>query len=298
MLNITPEFKAEALKQLLEQRKNFTGSDAAFAKQWNINSAVFSRLKNGDQSNLIKDTQWLTIGRELGLSLNEKKLKTTRTDVLTLIEEDVRFCQEHAKSRMFIDDSEIGKTVAARYLSKTLQNCFYIDASQAKTKQLFVRLMAKTIGIDSDGKYADVKANIKYYLKMLPNPMVIIDEAGDLEYKAFLEIKEFWNATEHACGWYLIGADSLLALFEKGIRNKKVGFRETFSRFSSSFTKATPNNLQDKLLFYRKLITDVLRGNQVPQSKIDVVVKACLRQDESGNISGLRRAESLLILNS
>lgn len=298
MLNITNEFKAEALKQLLEQRQNFTGSDAAFAKQWNLNSAVFSRLKNGETANLIRDTQWLSIGRELGMSLNEKKLKTTRTDVLTLIEEDVTFCQQYAKSRMFIDDSEIGKTIAARYLSKTLKNCFYVDASQAKTKQLFVRLIAKTIGIDHDGKYADVKANIKYYLKMLPNPMVIIDEAGDLEYKAFLEIKEFWNATENACGWYLIGADSLLALFEKGIRNKKVGFRETFSRFSSSFTKATPNNLPEKVTFYRKLITDVLKGNEVPQAKIDVVVKACLRQDESGNISGLRRAESLLILNS
>ena len=67
----------------------------------------------------------------------------------------------------------------------------------------------KTIGVDHNGKYGEVKANIKYYLKLLPSPIVIIDEAGDLDSKAFLELKEFWNATENACGWYMIGADGL-----------------------------------------------------------------------------------------
>ncbi|WP_318546324.1 hypothetical protein [Flavobacterium columnare] len=43
-------------------------------------------------------------------------------------------------------------------MSRILKNCFYVDASQAKTKQLFIRLIAKTIGLDNTGKYADVIA--------------------------------------------------------------------------------------------------------------------------------------------
>lgn len=298
MLQINEEFKETVIAGLFEQRKNFTGTDKAFAMQWGIHHTVFSRLKNGERGQLIKDTQYITIGRTLNISLVEKKLKIVRTEVLQMIEEDVEFCQAHAKARIFVDDSEIGKTVAARYLSRKLQNCFYIDCTQAKTKQLFVRLMAKTIGIESDGKYAEVKENIKYYLKMLPNPTMIIDEAGDLEYKAFIELKEFWNATENACGWYMIGADSLKALIEKGIRNKKVGYREIFSRFSSSYSTITPPLLTDKKSFYKKLLTDVLTANMADKTKLDAVVHACLRDDGRGNLGGLRRAESLLILNS
>ena len=298
MLQIDIEFKKKVVEGLLEQRDNFTGSDAAFSKQWNINNAVFSRIKSGETERILKDTQWINIGRELNISISDKKLKTVRTEVLTMIEEDIEFCQAYSKARIFVDDAEIGKTFTARYLSRKLTNCFYVDCSQAKSRNLFVRLLAKTIGIDNDGKISDVIANTIYYLRMLPNPCVILDEVADLDPKAFLECKGYWNGTEGACGWYMIGADGLKALIEKGIRNKKVGYREIFSRFSSSYTKATPIIKEQKVLFYKKLITDVVSANLEDKSKLNEIVNKSMKMDESGNIGGLRRAESILILNS
>jgi len=298
MLQITPEFKAIVVTALMQQRKNFTGTDAAFAKQFNINTAVFSRIKNGDTDKVLKDAQWMNIARNLDVPLGEKKFKVVETDVYAVIAEDIEFCQAYSKAMIFVDDSEIGKTVAAKHLSKRLTNCFYIDCSQSKTKQLFVRELAKCIGLDSTGKYADVKALIKYALKALPNPMMIIDEAGDLEYKAFLELKEFWNATEGACGWYMIGADGLKRAIEKGIEQKKVGYREIFSRFSSNYSSATPTLEPEKTLFYKKLIEDVLLENIDDKSKINLIVNKCLKKVQGGHIGGLRRAESLMILNS
>lgn len=298
MLNITNDFKTKVRAALLEVRENYDGADSAFAKQWGINGSVYNRIKNGELVGLLKDNQWLNIGRELNIDLGERKWNMARTDVFTVVEEDIMFCQQHAKAKIFVDDSEIGKTFSARYLSRKLKNCFYVDASQAKTKQLFIRLIAKTIGVDSDGKYAEVKANIKYYLRLLPQPMMIIDEAGDLEYKAFLELKELWNATENACGWYMIGADGLRNLIEKGIRGKKVGYREIFSRYSGSYTTVTPVDKQEKQGFYRKLISDVLSVNMEDRTALTDIVKRCLTHDSSGQMGGLRRAESLLILNS
>ena len=99
---------------------------------------------------------------------------------------------------IFVDDCEIGKTVAAQDLSRRLVNCFYVDASQCKTKRLFINALAQAIGLKEKSKYAETKENIKWYLKSLDNPIVIVDEAGDLEYPAFLELKEFWNATVQA----------------------------------------------------------------------------------------------------
>lgn len=297
MLQLTTEFREKVLSALLNVRDNYDGSDTAFSKKWGINPSVFNRLKNGERGNLLRDAQWLNIGRELEVNIHERKWNMARTDVFTMIEEDILFCKEFSKAKICVDDCGIGKTYSAKYLSRTLKNCFYVDASQAKTKQLFVRMLAKTIGIEEMGKYATVKANIKYYLKTLPQPIIIIDEAGDLDYTAFLELKELWNATENACGWYMMGADGLRAKIDRGISHKKVGFREIFSRYSDKYTTVVPCDRHEKQSFYRKLITDVLSVNVDDKSLLNNIVKRCLTTDDSGNIGGLRRAESILILN-
>jgi len=298
MLQITPEFKENVIAALLNVRENFDGSDSAFAKQYGIPGPVFSRLKNGERDGLIRDNQYLNIGRELNISINNRKWNIARTAVLNIIEEDVNFCQSYSKAMIFVDECDIGKSTAAKYLSRTLKNCFYIDASESKTRQLFIRSIAKRIGVDHNGKYAEVKANLKFYLKQLPQPIIIIDEAGDLEYPAFLELKELWNATEGACGWYMIGADGLKEKIEKGIRNKKVGYREIFRRFSGNYQSAAPVDSREKIGFFQKLITEVLEANVSDKTIIPKIVKQCIIKNDGAPFAGLTRAESFLILNT
>jgi hypothetical protein len=48
--------------------------------------------------------------------------------------------------------------------------------------------------------------------------------------------------------------------------------------------------------FYKKLISDVLSVNMKDKSQLNDIVKKCLVND-SGRISGLRRAETLVLLN-
>lgn len=299
MIQISNDFKTKIVSKMLEVRTNFDGTDQQFAKQWDINNSVFSRLKTTDSyDGLLRDAQWINLGRELDVTVTETKWNVAKTDVFEMIERGVLFCQANAKGMMCVDDCGIGKTFTGKYLARTLKNCFYIDASQAKTKQAFIRLMAKTIGVDDRDKYLKVKANIKYALRMLPNPVIIIDEAGDLEYAAFLELKELWNATDKACGWYLMGADGLREKMERGISHKKVGYAELFSRYSEKFTTIVPQERTEKIAFYRKLITDVLTVNMTNKTRLNEIVKRCLTNDGSGHIGGLRRAESLLILNA
>lgn len=298
MITITNEQRKKILATLIEQRANFSGTDGQYATRYGINGSVYSRLKSGENTEgLLSNAQWLNISRELGISFTDRKWNAARTDVFNMIEEDILFCKAYAKGRICVDDCGIGKTFTAKYLSKQLSNCFYVDASQAKQKQAFIRSMAKTVGVDDRDKYIRVKENLKYALRMLPDPVVIIDEAGDLEYTAFLELKELFNATVDMCGWYLMGADGLRAKIERGISNKKVGFAEIFSRYSESYTTCVPTERTEKQAFYKKLITDVLSANMKDKGKINEIVKRCLTAD-GGNIGGLRRAESLLILNS
>jgi hypothetical protein len=292
-LNITQAFKKDVALALVQQRDNFGGSDSQFAKSWDLNPSVYSRLKKGERDGIIMDSKWLQLGRKLGLSRTERKWNAARTDVFTVIEEDIMFCQEHSKSRICADECGIGKTFTAKYLSRTLKNCFYIDASQAKTRQLFIRLIAKTIGVDASGKFSDVKEDLKYAIINLVKPIIIIDEAGDLDYNAFLELKELWNASEYRCGWYMIGADGLKKKIQSGISKHRVGFREIFSRYSENYTYIIPTAADERMTFIKKLIYDVLYVNMPDKSRINDIINKCITRNAS---SGLRRAESLLIL--
>lgn len=296
-LQITNEFKGKVAAALLQVRENFDGTDAAFAKQWGINGSVYNRLKKGETDRILRDGQWLNIGRELGVNLHERKWNMARTDVFNTIEEDIMFCKTFAKGKICVDDCGIGKTYTAKYLSRTMKNVFYIDASQAKQKSQFIRLLAQSIGVENTGRIVDIRENIKYYLRLLPNPVVIIDEAGDLDYEAFLSLKEFYNATENACGWYMMGADGLRSKIDRGISNKKVGYAEIFSRYSERYTTIVPAGRPEKVQFYRKLITDVLSVNMTDNAMLPQIVNKCLTHDGT-NTGGLRRAESLLILNN
>jgi DNA transposition AAA+ family ATPase len=295
-MNLSNEFKKEVLSELLNARKNFDGSGAAFARQYGISASVFSRIKNGETDKMLADAQWLQIGRVLGVQPNKRKWNVAKTDVFDVIKEEVLFCKEHSKARMFVDACGIGKTFTARYLSKTVKNCFYVDASQARTKMEFVKLIARTIGVPDSGYYVRILEDIKYYLHVIPQPVIIIDEAGDLDYGAFLELKSLWNATENVCGWYLMGAEGFKAKVERGIKSQRVGFREIFSRFSERYRSVVPMDKQEQTAFYRKLLTEILSVNCDNKALVSTIVTKCLVRVD-GVISGLRRAESLLILS-
>ena len=297
-MNIQTQHKQKIVNALLQQRELFDGTDAMFAKQYGINNSVFSQLKNGKIDGLLRDNQWLNIGLTLDVSLNDRQWNMVRTEVFNTIEEEVLFCKEHSKSRIFVDDCAIGKTYTAKYLARSIQNCFYIDCSQAKTKQSFCRLIAKTVGVDSTGRLVDVIALTKYYIKSLPNAVIILDEVGDLDYPAFLELKSYWNATENRCGWYMMGADGLREKIERGKRSKKVGYAEIFSRFSDRFSRAVPTGKEDRTNFYSKLIGDVLKANLPSDADFNSIHNKCLTKDSNGTIGGLRRLESLIILHS
>lgn len=295
---IPNDLKPRIVAELLKKRAMFDGTDGQFARSYGINASVYSVISNGgDLTGKLRDAQWLNIARELNMSLTERKWNTAQTDVFLMIQEDVEFCKTYSKSLMLCDDCGIGKTHTAMYLSNNMKNVFYVDASQCNTKNEFTKALAKVIGVDETGKLATVRKNIKYALRMLPYPCVIVDEAGALEEKAAMMLIEMWNATQNACGWYLMGADGLRAKIERNIGNNKVGWAELFSRFNERYSSIVPAEKQEKIQFYKKLISDVLSVNVTDKKQINEIVKKCL-QNDSGRISGLRRAETLVLLHS
>ena len=286
------------MEALLEASKNYGGTASQFARKYGMSASVWSEIKNGRTEGKLSPQKWLNIAAILGVKDTDRVWRMARTEVFNAIEEGVMACKEYGWGMIFVDKCAIGKTYSAKYLAKTLKNCFYVDGSQCKTKILFTRTLAQVIGVESAGRYQDVKTRIKNALSVLEKPVVIIDEAGDLEYNAFLDLKEFYNATEGSCGWYMMGANGLRKKITDGISRESVGFEEIFSRFSDAYAHVVPANKDEQTDFYRRLLTDVLSVNMTDRTNLNKLVNQCLAVGTGNNITGLRRAEKILILNS
>jgi len=291
-MNLPPEFKEKVRIAILKDRENYGGSDAAYSKTLGINAAAFSRIKSGETERILSDTNWLNIGRRLEVELRSNNWRVAKTVVYSEIEDNLNECQATSQSMILVDDCGIGKTFCAKHIIIRLKNGFYIDCSQAKTRIHFVRLLARTLGVDDNGKHYEVKANIKYALSVLEKPLIVLDEGGDLEYSTLMIIKELWNASEGNVGWYMMGADGLKAKMKKGINNHKVGFAELFSRFSEKFITLTPNGIDDRRSFYTQLIGDVASANSVTKN-INKLVNQCYDRTENKHRS-LRHLKTLI----
>nr|DAR66518.1 MAG TPA: AAA domain protein [Caudoviricetes sp.] len=289
-LDIT--FKNKVREAILKDRENYGGNDVEYAKKLGIDKAIYNRMKKGETEKLISDTKWLIIANDLGVKLREDNWKIARTQIYSEIEDNLAVCKETGMSMILVDDCGIGKTFCAKHIVRQMKNAFYVDCSQAKTKQQFIRLLAKTIGVDNTGRYTDVKTAIKTYLIYLEKPLIVLDEAGDLDYNAFLELKELWNAAPRQCGWYMIGADGLRAKIDRGISYKKVGYAEIFDRYSN-FVKLVPTGTDDKEQFYRKLIGDVAYVNVEDKKIVGSLIATCMADNKR-----LRYLETLIKINT
>lgn len=279
---ISQEFRTKVREAIIQQRENYSGSDAQYAKTLGIAPAIYSRLVNkGEIDRVLGDANWLTIGRLLNVSIRENPWKIAITPVYRELEEAFHECQQLSQSRMLVDDTGIGKTVCAKHIVKGMKNGFYFDCSQAKNKQAFIRQLAKTVGVDHHGRYYDVKANLKYFLNILESPFIALDEFGDLEYQTYLEVKELWNGTEGHCAWFAIGADGLQQKIDAGIAAKKVGYRELFRRFSEDYAKLVPLGVDDRATWYRELYKSVATINCDNPDKVRKFVKLCSTQGKS-----------------
>jgi len=212
---ITLQQKQKVIEALREQRKNYT-SDKKHSVVLNINNAVYSRIKAGETENVLSEPKWISLARLLKVVLKEsKEWITVKTETFVYITTQLKICQERSISAIFCDIAGIGKSHAGEHYARQNKNAIYVDCSQVKSKQKLIKKIAQELGIQASGRYSDVYEDVVYYIQCIENPLIILDEAGDLAYDAFLELKALWNATEYSCGWYMMGADGLKAKIKK-----------------------------------------------------------------------------------
>lgn len=248
-MELTQDIKSRILEGIKGDRANYT-SDTKHATALGISASVYANLKQGKTDKQLSEANWLSIARRLGISLRpESEWQGAQTATYLYITKHLESCQSRSLSGLLCDEPNIGKTYTARHYAKTHKHVAYIDCSQVKTKRQLVRQIAREFGLNTSGNYYVMYDDLVYCLQTMTEPLIILDEAGDLQYEAFLELKALWNATEGTCGWYMMGADGLKAKIRRNIEVQKVGYPEIFSRFGKRFYRITPENEKDRQAF-------------------------------------------------
>ena len=279
---ITIEQKKKIIAAIEEHRKLYD-SDAKHAKVLGVSTSVYSLIKQGLTDKTLSDANWVRIARRLDVNLkHQMDWQTARTETYVKISAQMEAVQRSALSMILCDEPNIGKTYTAKQYVKTHKEAIYIDCSQVKTKRRFIRKVAAEFGLDSKGTYDDVYNELTYYIvNMLTQPLVILDEAGDLQYEAFLELKALWNATEHCCGWYMMGADGLKEKINRSIDCKKVGYTEILSRYGGKYAKITPDDGKERADFLMKQAVIVAKAN-APEGSSSADIATIARKAQGG----------------
>ena len=293
-MEITNEVKQRIAGAIASDRGNYP-SDNRHATALGIAASVYNAIKKGNYDRQVSDANWVGIARRLGVQLREEMPWTAaKTPAYVFISKQLEACQDSGLSAILCDMPNIGKTFTAKAYVKGHRNAVYVDCSQVKTKLKLVRHIAKEFGVGSNGRYSDVYADLVAYLRTIDTPLIVLDEAGDLQYEAFLELKALWNATERCCAWYMMGADGLKEKINRAIEGKKVGYTEMLSRYGDTYSKVTPDDARERDKFLRAQAAIVAKVNAPEGTDIARIVNATgggLRRVYT-EIEKLRRAQA------
>ena len=259
---ISKEIKQKIVAGIKENLKNYP-SQVKMANVLRIDKSQMSRILKGDIEQVLSDSKWVHIARKLNITLKDSdKWNVAKTPVFNFIYTQLKACKEHSIALLLCDSADIGKTFTAKVFTREHKNTVYIDCSQVPTKQRLVRKIASEFGLDSNGRFYEVRQDLIDYLNnFIEKPLIILDEAGDLDDKAFREIKGLWNATEENCGWYMMGADGLKAKIDRRLHLKKVGYTEVFSRFGNKYQKIIPDGKNEREEILMAQVNAVAKAN-------------------------------------
>ena len=273
-MRITDEIKSRIAEAIVADRENYP-SDNKHAVSLGISASVYNSIKKGSWERQVSDASWVGMARRLGVTLRQEQAwNAAETPTWVFVTEQLAVCQESGLSAILCDVPNIGKSFTARAYTKSHKNAIYIDCSQVKTKRKLVRKIAKEFGVTSLGSYYDVYEDLVAYMKTLDTPLVVLDEAGDLQYEAFLELKALWNATERCCGWYMMGADGLRAKIARNVEGMKVGYAEMLSRFGDTYSRVTPEDERERQKFLKAQAAIVAKVNAPEGTNIMQIVNA------------------------
>lgn len=284
-----------SIKEKDQIRENLRVYTARYASQNKASSslksvsvAVISKVLNGKYDN-ISDEMWRNIASQVA-RVKETGWQIVETPAYQEIQYALDDAQRWRNVTWVVGEAGCGKTTTAHLYTDKNRDVFYILCSEDMKKGDFVREIAQKAGIRTEGHNIREAWNlILDDIIQMERPLLIFDEADKLTEPVFHYFISMYNKLEDKCGIVFMSTDYIKRRIERGLRYRKPGYKEFYSRIGRKYFEleettandvysiCVANGVQDK-----KKIEEIIRDTEGCDFDLRRVKKAVHRTKRMG----------------
>ena len=166
-----------------------------------------------------------------------------------------------------VGEAGCGKSTTSRVYLQEHKEVFYILCSEDMKKGDFVREIARTVCIRTEGcNIREVWSLILDDIIQMDAPLLVFDEADKLTEPVFHYFISLYNKLEEKCGVVFLSTDYIAKRISNGLKYRKPGYKEFYSRIGRKFYELEPTDARD--------VYAICTANGVTEKKdIDCVIK-------------------------
>lgn len=237
----------EERQQIAARLKDYCaqkGSQNKAANSLNgVSSATVSKVLAGDWDT-ISDEMWRTIASQIGHETKGWQIAETRAY------RRMAFLLNNAKTDSLVmavtGDAGCGKTEAIKNYTAANRNVYHLCCSEYWNRRTFMGKLLQCMGVDYSGStVSDMMDDIIDTLKRKESPLIVLDEADKLSDQVFYFFISLYNQLEDHCGIILCATNYLEKRIKKGLRTKRKGYEEIYSRMGRKFVELQVVNSED-----------------------------------------------------
>lgn len=284
-----------SIKEKDQIRENLRAYTARYASQnkasgslKSVSVAVISKVLNGKYDN-ISDEMWRNIASQVA-RVKETGWQIVETPAYQEIQYALDDAQRWRNVTWVVGEAGCGKTTTAHLYTDKNRDVFYILCSEDMKKGDFVREIAQKAGIRTEGhNIREVWNLILDDIIQMERPLLIFDEADKLTEPVFHYFISMYNKLEDKCGIVFMSTDYIKRRIERGLRYRKPGYKEFYSRIGRKYFEleettandvysiCVANGVQD-----RKKIEEIIRDTEGCDFDLRRVKKAVHRTKRMG----------------
>lgn len=264
MSELTKKEKDAICRKLQAYVAKYPSQTKAAGSLKNISVGTVSNILNGLYDK-ISDDMFRNVASQVGNINTDWQIVETGT--YQEITEVLSDAQRWRNVTWIVGEAGCGKSTTARVYMQEHREVFYVLCSEDMKKGDFVREIARTVGIRTEGcNIREVWGLILDDIIQMDAPLLVFDEADKLTEPVFHYFISLYNKLEEKCGVVFLSTDYITKRVGNGLKYKKPGYKEFYSRIGRKFYELEPTEASD--------VYAICTANGVTEQKdIDGVIK-------------------------
>lgn len=277
----------QKIQALTAARIEVAGSQNKYAAQIDVAPATLTNLMRNNWE-LISEDMWQKLADACGYKEDAWVIADTRNvrDIKNLLHEAKTFSEVYA----WISAEGSSKTVTCLEFKQQFSEVYLLRCEEHWTKKEFLQKLYRQMGKEPEGMTASALMDaIEEQALKATNPLIIMDELDKVNDGVLYFFISLYNRLQGKCGVFMCATSYLKKRIVDGIKRKKKGYAEFYSRLGRKFiegkditgtdinTICIANGLTDQ-----KLIEEVIHGCEMDMRRVERMVKARLRKQGKG----------------